>query len=137
MAGSSRLLALAVAGMADPKRARGGATLGIATGLSLAIGLEMMIYLALLGGGDGAAVGRRPRPAAAAGGLCGDAGRRRPALGFLLFASDANRQAVCDALSPVWLSRCRGRRGADARPGDAYARRLEGAAWRGGRRRRR
>ena len=26
------------------------------------------------------------------------------ALGFLLFASYANRQAVCDALSPVWLS---------------------------------
>ena len=31
------LLALAVAGIADPKRARGGATLGIATALSLAI----------------------------------------------------------------------------------------------------
>jgi hypothetical protein len=24
--------------------------------------------------------------------------------GFLAFASDANRAAVCDALSPVWLS---------------------------------
>ena len=98
--------------------------------LSLAIGLEMMIYLALLGGGDGAALGRRPRPAAAAGGLCGGARRRRPALGFLLFASYANRQAVCDALSPVWLSRCGARRRAAARPGDAQARRLEGAAWR-------
>ena len=29
---------------------------------------------------------------------------RRPARGFLIFASYANRLAVCDALSPVWLS---------------------------------
>ena len=26
------------------------------------------------------------------------------AAGFLVFASNANRRAVCDALSPVWLS---------------------------------
>ena len=77
--------------------------LGIATGLSLAIGLEMLIYLALLGGGDGAAVGGRPRSAPAAGGLCRCAGGD-DGFGFLIFASYANRQAVCDALSPVWLS---------------------------------
>ena len=63
-------LGLALAGMADPKRARGGAVLGIATGLSLAIGLEMMIYLGAARRRDGADVGRRSRPAAAAGGLC-------------------------------------------------------------------
>ncbi|HVF36614.1 MAG TPA: AcrB/AcrD/AcrF family protein, partial [Sphingomicrobium sp.] len=43
-------LGLAVSAVADPRRARGGALLGIATGLSLTVGLEMMIYLALLGG---------------------------------------------------------------------------------------
>src|SRR6476619_4024020 len=39
------LLALSVAAMADPNKVRGGLTLGIATALSLSIGLEMMIYL--------------------------------------------------------------------------------------------
>ena len=97
------LLALAVSGMADPQRARGGAVLGIATGLSLAIGLEMMIYLALLGG---AAVlmwvadrDQHRRLATYAASLVATTG-----FGFLLFASYADRQAVCDALSPVWLS---------------------------------
>src|SRR4029453_5892085 len=97
------LLALGVSGMADPQRARGGAVLGIATGLSLAIGLEMMIYLALLGG---AAVlmwvadrDQSRRLAAYAGSLVATT-----SIGFLLFASYANRQPVCDALSPVWLS---------------------------------
>lgn len=97
------LLGMGIAGMADPKRARGGATLGIASGVSLAIGLEMMIYLALLGG---ATVllwvvdrGQRQRLAAYAGALVAATGA-----GFLIFASYANRQAVCDALSPVWLS---------------------------------
>ena len=96
-------LGLAVSGVADPKRARGGAVLGIASGFSLAIGLEMMIYLALLGG---AAVllwvaerDERRRLAAYAAALVATTG-----VGFLLFASNANRQAVCDALSPVWVS---------------------------------
>ena len=96
-------LALAVSGLADPRRARGGAVLGIATGLSLSIGLEMMIYLGLLGGAtvllwvaDGE---QRRRLAAYAGSLVATTGA-----GFLIFASEANRQAVCDALSPVWLS---------------------------------
>ena len=78
-------------------------SLGIATGLSLAIGLEMMIYLALLGGATVllwvADRDQRRRLAAYAGALVATTGA-----GFLLFASDANRQAVCDALSPVWLS---------------------------------
>jgi len=97
------LLALAVAGIADPKKARGGATLGAATALSLAIGLEMLIYLAL--GGVAMVLmwvrdaGQRRRLAAYAVTMGGGTG-----LGFLLFASNANRLPVCDALSPVWLS---------------------------------
>ena len=97
------LLAIAVSGIADPKRARGGAVLGLATGLSLAIGLEMLIYLALLGGATVllwvAERDQRRRLAAYAAALTATTG-----LGFLLFASNANRLAVCDALSPVWLS---------------------------------
>lgn len=97
------MLGWAVAGMADPKRARGGAVTGIATGISLAIGLEMMIYLALLGGSTVllwvADREQRRRLAAYAAALVATTG-----LGFLLFASYDNRQAVCDALSPVWLS---------------------------------
>ena len=34
-------LALTVAGLADPRRARGGATVGLSSALSLTIGLEM------------------------------------------------------------------------------------------------
>ena len=96
-------LGLAISGMADPKRARGGAVLGMASGLSLAIGLEMLIYLALLGG---ATVllwvsdrDQRDRLAAYAAALVATTGAS-----FLIFASNANWQAVCDALSPVWLS---------------------------------
>ncbi len=96
-------LALAISGMADPKRARGGAVLGIATGLSLSIGLEMLIYLALLGGATVllwvADQGQRRRLATYAAALVATTGA-----GFLIFASNANRMAVCDALSPVWLS---------------------------------
>jgi hypothetical protein len=97
------LLALVVSAIADPKRARGGATLGIATALSLAIGLEMIIYLAL--GGATMVLfwirdaGQKRRLATYAVTLAGGTG-----LGFLLFASYANRAAICDALSPVWLS---------------------------------
>jgi hypothetical protein len=43
------LLSIAVAGIADPRRARGGVTLGVASALSLAIGLELLVYLALAG----------------------------------------------------------------------------------------
>jgi hypothetical protein len=96
-------LALGVAGMADPKRARGGVTLGLASALSLAIGLEMLIYIGIAG----AAMvlfwiddrEERERLGAYAVTLGGGT-----AFSFLVFASYANRQAVCDALSPVWLS---------------------------------
>ena len=71
--------------------------------MSLAIGLELLIYLAL---GAAATVlmwiderDEKKRLAAYAVTLAGTT-----ALSFLLFASNANRAAVCDALSPVWLS---------------------------------
>lgn len=97
------LLALSVASLADPKRGRGGVALGISTALSLAIGLEMLIYLAIAGTAmvlfwvDDRQERERLRAYAVA--LAGGT-----ALAFLVFASYANRQAVCDALSPVWLS---------------------------------
>jgi hypothetical protein len=96
-------LAIAVAGLADPRPARGGATTGIATALSLSVGLEMLIYLALAGAAQVLMWiderEQRRRLGAYAVTLAGGT-----ALGFLLFASYANRAAVCDALSPVWLS---------------------------------
>ena len=97
------LLALGAAGIADPRRPRGGVTLGIATALSFSIGLEMLIYLGLAGVTIVLFWIRDPderrRLATYAATLAGGTG-----LGFLLFASYANRAAICDALSPVWLS---------------------------------
>jgi len=96
-------LAWAAAGLVDPKRARGGVTAGIATALSLAVGLEMLLYLAVIGVfvvlfwiRDAGEARRLAAYGAALAGGC--------ALGFLIFTSEANRFAVCDALSPVWLS---------------------------------
>jgi hypothetical protein len=96
-------LILMVAGIADSKGARGGVTAGLATAASLAIGLELLPYLALGGGmitlwwvvDRGQANRLRAYGVALAGGS---------ALGFALFASNDNRQFVCDALSPVYLS---------------------------------
>ena len=97
------LLSLVVVALADRRGARGGVLMGLASALSLAIGLEMLIYLAAAGAvaallwiRDGS---RAPRFAAYGASLAGGS-----ALGYLLFASNANRAPVCDALSPVWLS---------------------------------
>jgi hypothetical protein len=97
------LLAVSIAGISDPKRVRGALTLGISTALSLAIGLEMIIYLAILGSAvvlfwvanldERERLGPYALSLGAAVGLC-----------FLVFASYDNRLPVCDALSPVWLS---------------------------------
>jgi len=95
-------LAWNVAALTDPKPLRAGILLGLATALSLIIGLEMILYLAAAGAivvlmwvRDG-----EPRRLFAYGvTLAGGC-----ALGFLVFASEANRQPMCDALSPVWLS---------------------------------
>src|SRR5205823_11945121 len=101
--GQPPLLALSVSAIADPRRVRGGLTLGISTALSLAIGLEMIIYLAIAGVAmvlfwvDDAEERERLRAyAVSLGGAT--------ALCFLVFASNDNWNAVCDALSPVWLS---------------------------------
>jgi hypothetical protein len=97
------LLALSLSAIADPKRVRGGLTLGISTALSFAIGLEMLIYLALAGAAmvlfwvDD--LDQRERLRTYAVSLGGGT-----ALAFLIFASNDNWFAVCDALSPVWLS---------------------------------
>jgi hypothetical protein len=97
------MLVTAVAGSADPNGRRGGVTVGLATAISLTIGLELMLHMVLAGVvivlrwiWDGREADRlRGYGVAVAGGS---------ALGFLLFASYDNRQFVCDVLSPVYLS---------------------------------
>jgi len=95
-------LAWGLAGLADPSRRRGGMTTGLAAAASLAIGLEMLIYIALMGAAHVLfwVIDRdqRARLMAYAVSLSGGS-----AAAFLLFASNANWLAVCDALSPVWL----------------------------------
>jgi uncharacterized membrane protein YeaQ/YmgE (transglycosylase-associated protein family) len=96
-------LALAVAGLADPRRARGGATVGLSSALSLSIGLEMIPYCAMADAiivlrwvWDRSDVRRmQVHGLTLAGGT---------ALGFALFASNANQAMRCDALTPVWLA---------------------------------
>ena len=97
------MLSLAVLALTDRRPARGGVLLGVATAVSLSIGLEMLLYLAAAGGmvallwvRDGR---EAPRLAAYGASLAAGCG-----IGFLLFASNDNRLAVCDALSPVWLA---------------------------------
>lgn len=97
------MLSLVVLGLVDRRLVRGGVTVGLATAASLAIGLEMLIYLAAAG----ALVGlmwlrsrdEAPRLLAYGASLGGGT-----ALLYLLFTSHANSAPVCDALSPVWLS---------------------------------
>ena len=92
-----------LAGIVDRKWLRGGLVAGLASALSIAIGMEMIVYLAGAGGlialrwvfKEGA--GRRMAPYALALGS-------GTGLLFLSFASEANRLPVCDALSPVWVA---------------------------------
>ncbi|MCY7399043.1 MAG: AcrB/AcrD/AcrF family protein [Sphingomonas bacterium] len=95
-------LAVGLSGLADPDRRRGGIVTGLASAGSLAIGLEMLIYLALMGAAHVllwvSERDERARLIAYAVSLSGGT-----VAAFLLFASTANRAAVCDALSPVWL----------------------------------
>ena len=96
-------LALTLAGLVDEDRLRGGLTVGLASAGSLAIGLEMLPYLAMCGGFCVLRWVLDVRDAALirAYGISLASGT---ALGFFVFASEANRAARCDALSPVWLS---------------------------------
>ena len=95
-------LAWTAAALTDPKPLRAGITLGVATALSLIIGMEMLLYLAAAGAiavliwvRDGEPKRLFAYGVTLAGGC---------AFGFLVFTSEANRAPVCDALSPVWLS---------------------------------
>ena len=96
-------LAFVMAGAVDPKRRRGGIVAGVASALSLGIGLEMLIPLALVGAGLvlGWVWRREEAPRVAAYGASLALGC---ALVFAAFASEANRALVCDVLSPVWLT---------------------------------
>jgi len=96
-------LIVAVAGMADSRRFRGGLTAGFATAFSLTIGLELLPYLAVVGAlillwwvieGEQADRLRGYGLSLAAG----------TAFGYLAFGSFDNEQLLCDALTPVYLS---------------------------------
>jgi len=96
-------LAMTMAGIADPRRARGGAIVGISSAASLTIGLEMLPYCAMAGAivalrwvWDRGEARRLQAYALTLGG--------GSALGFAVFASEANQVLRCDALTPVWLS---------------------------------
>ncbi|HYJ29673.1 MAG TPA: AcrB/AcrD/AcrF family protein, partial [Allosphingosinicella sp.] len=97
------MVALVAMGLTDPKRARGGAIVGLATAGSLTIGLEMLPYLAIGGAAvvlmwirDAAQAKRLFTYGASLAGGC--------AFSWLVFTSYDNSGPVCDALSPVWLS---------------------------------
>ncbi|SFK24232.1 hypothetical protein SAMN03159338_3658 [Sphingomonas sp. NFR04] len=96
-------LAMTVAGIADPRGARGGATVGLASAFSLSIGLELLPFCAMAG----AILALRwvwdaaERPRLMVYGLTLGGGS---AIGFAAFASTANQAMRCDALTPVWLS---------------------------------
>lgn len=97
------MLALVIAGIADRHPQRGGATAGLATAVSLGIGLELIPMMAVAGASialrwswDRDQATRLRAYAVALGGGC--------SLAFAGFASIDNRQMVCDVLSPVYLS---------------------------------
>lgn len=96
-------LALAVAGMADPERRRGGVLAGLASALSLAIGLELLPYLAVTGLLIALwwVVDRGQAERLRGYGACLAAGA---AVGYLVFGSFDNAAPLCDALTPVYLS---------------------------------
>nr|WP_156460882.1 AcrB/AcrD/AcrF family protein [Sphingomonas sp. Leaf339] len=96
-------LAVTVAGLCDPRTGRGGALVGLASAMSLSIGLEMLPYCAMAGAiltlrwvWDRREERRLEIYAITLGG--------GGAAGFALFASRANWAMRCDALTPVWLS---------------------------------
>ena len=99
------MLSLTVAGLCDPREARGGLMVGLASAVSLSIGLEMLPYCAMAGAilalrwvWDRAEATRLAAYALSLGG--------GSAIGFAAFASNANYAMRCDALTPVWLSVC-------------------------------
>ncbi|WP_420145595.1 hypothetical protein [Sphingobium sp.] len=99
-------LALAVtmlAGVIDGNRLRGGVMAGVSSALSIAIGMEMIVYLAA--GGALIALRWVFRPGAERRMMpYGISLAGATSLFYLLFASYANREMVCDALSPIWVA---------------------------------
>lgn len=96
-------LSLTVAGLADPKGARGGAIVGLSSAASLTIGLEMLPYAAMAG----AILALRwvqTRDEAQRLSVYGLTLAGGSALGFAAFGSYGNRVLRCDALTPVWLT---------------------------------
>ncbi|MFT3975891.1 MAG: AcrB/AcrD/AcrF family protein [Sphingomonas bacterium] len=97
------MLSLTVAGLCDRNGPRGGAIVGIASAVSLTIGLEMLPYAVMAGAiialGWVWRAESRDRLAAYALTLAGGS-----AAGYAAFASYDNRVLRCDALTPVWLS---------------------------------
>lgn len=97
------MLSLTVAGLCDPKGARGGVIVGLASAVSISIGLEMLPYAAMAG----AIIAlqwiwdRGEARRVAAYGVSLASGT---ALGYGAFASYANMVARCDALTPVYLT---------------------------------
>lgn len=97
------LTVLMLAGLIDRNWLRGGIVAGVASALSIAIGMEMIVYLAAGGAlialrwvfKEGAARRMLPYALSLAGAI---------SVLFLAFASQANRQMVCDALSPIWVA---------------------------------
>jgi hypothetical protein len=96
-------LGVTVAGLCDRRPGRGGVLVGVATAASLTIGLELLPYAAIAGVVTALRWvwdrGDAPRLGAYGASLGGGS-----ALGFLVFASEANRVLRCDALTPVWLA---------------------------------
>jgi hypothetical protein len=96
-------LAMTVAGLADPARGRGGATVGLSSAVSLNIGLEMLPYCLMAGAiialrwiWDREDVRRMQIYGLTLAAGCSG--------GFAAFASYANMAMRCDALTPVWLT---------------------------------
>ncbi|HEX7876192.1 MAG TPA: hypothetical protein VF489_06360 [Sphingobium sp.] len=97
------LTVLMLAGLIDRNWLRGGIVAGFASALSIAIGMEMIVYLAAGGAlialrwvfKEGAARRMLPYALSLGGGV---------SLLFVLFASYANREQVCDAISPIWVA---------------------------------
>ena len=97
------MLSLTVAGLCDPRAMRGGLIVGLASAVSISIGLEMLPYAAFAGAiltlrwiwDRAEAVRLAVYAVALAGGT---------AAGFAGFASYANYAMRCDALTPVYLA---------------------------------
>jgi hypothetical protein len=94
-------LAVMMAGLADPKQVRGGMTVGLASAVSMTIGIEMIAYLAIAGAVTALRwiVNPNERMRLRAYALSLAVGI---VAGYFGFASYDNALARCDALTPVW-----------------------------------